>query len=214
MSITPGGRNRPEQRTPETSNSTGQPAPHRAATAQSSHRTDQPPHRTAASQASHPQAGTSAKTAGPEQRTSAKTGDPEQTTPTRRNPTITSSHPARLMARPRTRSAREPAALGTSACVDNKVRSHLIRPLGPRRRKSSAAGATSSSSPHHRPRDRKGEQLQACRQPQGVELWGFEPQTSSMPWRRATNCAIAPGHRFGSTRCGAPRAYSHPPSFA
>ena len=25
-----------------------------------------------------------------------------------------------------------------------------------------------------------------------VELWGFEPQTSSMPWRRATNCAIAP----------------------
>jgi hypothetical protein len=26
-----------------------------------------------------------------------------------------------------------------------------------------------------------------------VELWGFEPQTSSMPWRRATSCAIAPG---------------------
>ncbi len=25
-----------------------------------------------------------------------------------------------------------------------------------------------------------------------VELWGFEPQTSSMPWKRATNCAIAP----------------------
>ncbi|MCW2918186.1 MAG: hypothetical protein JWN52_6254, partial [Actinomycetia bacterium] len=25
-----------------------------------------------------------------------------------------------------------------------------------------------------------------------VELWGFEPQTSSMPWRRATSCAIAP----------------------
>ncbi len=25
-----------------------------------------------------------------------------------------------------------------------------------------------------------------------VELWGLEPQTSSMPWRRATNCAIAP----------------------
>jgi hypothetical protein len=25
-----------------------------------------------------------------------------------------------------------------------------------------------------------------------VELWGFEPQASSMPWRRATNCAIAP----------------------
>ena len=28
--------------------------------------------------------------------------------------------------------------------------------------------------------------------PRKVELWGFEPQTSSMPWRRATNCAIAP----------------------
>jgi hypothetical protein len=27
-----------------------------------------------------------------------------------------------------------------------------------------------------------------------VELWGFEPQTSSMPWRRATSCAIAPDH--------------------
>ena len=31
-----------------------------------------------------------------------------------------------------------------------------------------------------------------------VELWGFEPQTSSMPWRRATNCAIAPGVPGGS----------------
>src|SRR5699024_6593271 len=26
----------------------------------------------------------------------------------------------------------------------------------------------------------------------GVELGGFEPPTSSMPWKRATNCAIAP----------------------
>lgn len=26
-----------------------------------------------------------------------------------------------------------------------------------------------------------------------VELRGFEPLTSSMPWKRATNCAIAPG---------------------
>ncbi len=25
-----------------------------------------------------------------------------------------------------------------------------------------------------------------------VELTGFEPVTSSMPWKRATNCAIAP----------------------
>ena len=25
-----------------------------------------------------------------------------------------------------------------------------------------------------------------------VELGGFEPPTSSMPWKRATNCAIAP----------------------
>src|SRR5699024_9763999 len=34
--------------------------------------------------------------------------------------------------------------------------------------------------------------------PSQVELWGFEPQTSSMPWRRATNCAIAPGVPGGS----------------
>ena len=26
-----------------------------------------------------------------------------------------------------------------------------------------------------------------------VELRGFEPLTSSMPWKRATNCAKAPG---------------------
>src|SRR5699024_5485273 len=34
--------------------------------------------------------------------------------------------------------------------------------------------------------------------PESVELWGFEPQTSSMPWRRATSCAIAPGMPRGS----------------
>ena len=28
-----------------------------------------------------------------------------------------------------------------------------------------------------------------------VELGGFEPPTSSMPWKRATNCAIAPSGR-------------------
>ena len=28
--------------------------------------------------------------------------------------------------------------------------------------------------------------------PTTVELRGFEPLTSSMPWKRATNCAIAP----------------------
>jgi hypothetical protein len=27
-----------------------------------------------------------------------------------------------------------------------------------------------------------------------VELRGFEPLTSSMPWKRATNCAKAPPH--------------------
>ncbi|GAB3214188.1 hypothetical protein GCM10027294_52460 [Marinactinospora endophytica] len=32
-----------------------------------------------------------------------------------------------------------------------------------------------------------------------VELWGFEPQTSSMPWRRATNCAIAPSCTYNGT---------------
>ena len=31
--------------------------------------------------------------------------------------------------------------------------------------------------------------------PCGVELRGFEPLTSSMPWRRATNCAKAPNDR-------------------
>src|SRR5690606_12385463 len=34
----------------------------------------------------------------------------------------------------------------------------------------------------------------ALRVREKVELWGFEPQTSSMPWKRATNCAIAPDH--------------------
>ena len=35
-----------------------------------------------------------------------------------------------------------------------------------------------------------------------VELGGFEPPTSSMPWKRATNCAIAP---FGRRSCSATR---------
>ena len=35
-----------------------------------------------------------------------------------------------------------------------------------------------------------------------VELRGFEPLTSSMPWRRATNCAIAP--RCGASLAGPP----------
>ena len=35
-----------------------------------------------------------------------------------------------------------------------------------------------------------------------VELWGFEPQTSSMPWRRATNCAIAPWSRKSLVHIG------------
>jgi site-specific DNA recombinase len=42
-----------------------------------------------------------------------------------------------------------------------------------------------------------------------VELWGFEPQTSSMPWRRATNCAIAPPLRGRSSR-SAPPVYRTP----
>ncbi len=32
----------------------------------------------------------------------------------------------------------------------------------------------------------------ALTRPFNVELRGFEPLTSSMPWKRATNCAIAP----------------------
>ncbi len=44
----------------------------------------------------------------------------------------------------------------------------------------------------------KSPQRQTCRHQAGrawilmVELRGFEPLTSSMPWKRATNCAIAP----------------------
>ena len=37
-----------------------------------------------------------------------------------------------------------------------------------------------------------------------VELWGFEPQTSSMPWKRATNCAIAPRPTRVGTRITLP----------
>ena len=33
-----------------------------------------------------------------------------------------------------------------------------------------------------------------------MELGGFEPPTSSMPWKRATNCAIAPS--AGVVPCG------------
>jgi site-specific DNA recombinase len=32
-----------------------------------------------------------------------------------------------------------------------------------------------------------------------VELRGFEPLTSSMPWKRATNCAKAPSVSFVTT---------------
>lgn len=40
----------------------------------------------------------------------------------------------------------------------------------------------------------------------GVELRGFEPLTSSMPWKRATNCAIAPSgsHLPGRAPAGRP----------
>ena len=34
-----------------------------------------------------------------------------------------------------------------------------------------------------------------------VELRGFEPLTSSMPWKRATNCAIAPRPVVGLNEC-------------
>ena len=34
--------------------------------------------------------------------------------------------------------------------------------------------------------------LDLCERKKLVELRGFEPLTSSMPWKRATNCAIAP----------------------
>ncbi len=47
-----------------------------------------------------------------------------------------------------------------------------------------------------------------------VELRRLELLTPSMPWRCATNCAIAPGHRSESSRCGARRAYNLPSRFA
>ena len=43
--------------------------------------------------------------------------------------------------------------------------------------------------PNEKPRPMTG---QGWNFAQMVELRGFEPLTSSMPWRRATNCAIAP----------------------
>ena len=37
-----------------------------------------------------------------------------------------------------------------------------------------------------------------------MDLKGFEPLTSSMPWKRAPNCATGPhlleGHSYGNTR--------------
>ncbi len=41
------------------------------------------------------------------------------------------------------------------------------------------------------------------RSPQSfVELTGFEPVASSMPWKRATNCAIAPTRVITLQGCG------------
>src|SRR5919106_371538 len=51
---------------------------------------------------------------------------------------------------------------------------------------------------NHRRRSRSGRaaanrrSTSTCPLRSGVELRGFEPLTSSMPWRRATNCATAP----------------------
>ncbi len=42
-----------------------------------------------------------------------------------------------------------------------------------------------------------------------VELEGFEPSTSSMPWKRATNCAIAP-NRTAALSCGDPSTIPGP----
>jgi hypothetical protein len=47
------------------------------------------------------------------------------------------------------------------------------------------------------PTDRSNENRPGARMPPDlpvllVELRGFEPLTSSMPWKRATNCAKAP----------------------
>ena len=55
------------------------------------------------------------------------------------------------------------------------------------------SGATSNTTTRHRnttPGIQKTDIRIGC-QPV-VELGGFEPPTSSMPWKRATNCAIAP----------------------
>ena len=41
--------------------------------------------------------------------------------------------------------------------------------------------------------------VQGCNTPYLVELTGFEPVASSMPWKRATNCAIAPTRSLGTS---------------
>ena len=71
--------------------------------------------------------------------------------------------------------------------------SATVRPHPPQRARAQASahrGARGVVPPKSTKTLRRGRQAPSRVFP--VELWGFEPQTSSMPWRRATNCAIAP----------------------
>ena len=54
-----------------------------------------------------------------------------------------------------------------------------------RQHRRSGASHRKTNLPHH-----QAGQISICSS--YVELRGFEPLTSSMPWKRATNCAIAP----------------------
>ena len=70
--------------------------------------------------------------------------------------------------------------------------------------KQAIAAILAATRPHNErtlPRDQAG---QGSNVQLYVELRGFEPLTSSMPWKRATNCAIAP-YRVSPRRATGPR---------
>ncbi len=46
--------------------------------------------------------------------------------------------------------------------------------------------------PHKTLQNEKARRMAGTVPESSVELTGFEPVASSMPWKRATNCAIAP----------------------
>src|SRR5699024_9049730 len=67
------------------------------------------------------------------------------------------------------------------------------------------AGQSTGLRTSREPRDQAGlSWMIRCLTASRVELRGFEPLTSSMPWKRATNCAIAP-YRVSPRRATGPR---------